>query len=39
MELSDNCLNMMPDKKYEVSYSGKLKEIKIFDITQLIANI
>ena len=39
VELSDNCLNMMPNKKYEIKCSQNPEKIKIFDITQLIANI
>ncbi|SDF41783.1 beta-mannosidase [Thermoanaerobacter thermohydrosulfuricus] len=39
IDLSDNCLNMMPGKEYEVSFSNKSKGIKAFDITQLIADI
>ncbi|HHY80169.1 MAG TPA: glycoside hydrolase family 2 protein [Thermoanaerobacter sp.] len=39
VELSDNCLNMMPNKKYEIKCSQNPENVKVFDITQLIANI
>lgn len=39
IDLSDNCLNMMPGKQYEVKFSQKPESVEVFDITQLVANI
>ncbi|SHE35612.1 beta-mannosidase [Thermoanaerobacter uzonensis DSM 18761] len=39
IDLSDNCLNMMPGKEYEVKFSQKPESVEVFDITQLAAII
>ncbi|SHE41775.1 beta-mannosidase [Caldanaerobius fijiensis DSM 17918] len=39
VDLSDNCLNMIPGEKYTIKCSGTPGKIEIFDITRMIAKI
>lgn len=39
VELSDNCLNMMPKKRYTIKYSKEPCSVTVFDITQLVTII